>query len=215
MDNVIHFKDWNNSYIPNILKEIWLDQVYTPYLPNIKNNVVLDLGANIGLWSMFAAKHAAQVYSFEPAKETHQIALKNITDNKLQNVALYRKAVAEKDGKMKFYHNTNTTMNSLSDRLSDKPELTEDVETIRIDTFVKQEEIEHIGFAKIDIEGTEDVFFMSEAFQNIVPLLDSFVYEYHNWCNSPAHNINMALQDYGYEVKQIPSEATIFGAVKV
>lgn len=215
MDNVLHFNDWKNSYIPNILKEIYLDQVYAPYLQSIKGNVVLDLGANIGLWSLYAAPLAAQVYAFEPAKETWRIAQKNLKDNGIKNVKLYQKAVADTDGRMSFYHNENTTMNSLNERVNNKPSLKEQVETIRLDTLVKDEGIERIGFAKIDVEGTEDILFMSEGFQKIVPILDSFVYEYHSWCNAPAQNINQALQDYGYKIRQIPSEATIFGAVKV
>ncbi len=214
MDNVIHFNDWNNSYIPNILKEIYLDKVYEPYRKYIEGQVVLDMGCNIGLWSLYASKLASRVYSFEPAKATFDIATRNLTDNKAFTVALYQQAIAEKNGITTFYHNENTTMNSLNPAVGNKPELQEEVETVRIDTFLKDNKLDHIGFAKIDIEGTEDKFFVSESFQNIVPKLDAFVYEYHAWCQSNPQMINGALSDYGYKVVQIPSEALIFGAVK-
>ncbi len=203
MDNVLHFNDWNNSYIPNILKEIYLDKVYEPYRKHIEGQVVLDMGCNIGLWSLYASKLAKMVYSFEPALHTASIATRNLIDNNVPNVLLHQQAIAEENGTMDFYHNENTTMNSLNPAVSNKPDLMETVKTVRIDTF-----------SKIDIEGTEDKFFVSESFQNIVPKLDAFVYEYHSWCNSNPQMINGALADYGYEVKQIPSEALIFGAVK-
>lgn len=60
---VIHFKDWENSYIPNILNEIYLQKIYYPFLVHKKDAVFLDLGSHIGLWSMYASsqKWAGQV----------------------------------------------------------------------------------------------------------------------------------------------------------
>lgn len=210
---VIHFKDWDNSYIPNILKEIYLDKVYQPYLQYMQDKIVFDLGCNIGLFSLFAAEYAKQVYAFEPATEAYNLATANLNENEAKNVQLFKMAVSAEDGKATFHINTNTTMNSLNPAVNDHKQ-TEEVETVRLDTFVKESKIDHIGFMKVDVEGTEDKLFVSESFQNIVPMLDSFVYEYHNWCQSPAHLINEALNDYGYDIKQIPSEATIFGAIK-
>lgn len=179
----------------------------------MKDKVVLDMGLNIGLFSLYAAKYAKKVYGFEPSTVTHNLAKQNLFDNHVTNVELFQKAIAPETGTAKFYINTNTTMNSLNPLVNDHG-ATEEVSTVRIDEFVKENKIDHIGFAKIDIEGTEDKFFVSESFENIVPILDAFVYEYHSWCQSPAHIINQALQDYGYIIKQIPSEATIYGVVK-
>ena len=211
---VIHFKDWPNAYIPNILDEIYLKKVYEPFIKYMQDKVVLDMGCNISLFSLFAARFAKQVYAFEPAQETYTLATQNLNENGATNVTLIKKAVSTEDGKETFYINTNTTMNSLNPAVNDK-QIKEEVETVRLDTFIKENNIDHIGFAKIDIEGTEDKFFVSDSFKNIVPILDSFVYEYHSWCQSPPHLINQALTDLGYEIKQIPSEATIFGAIKV
>ena len=41
----LYFKDF--TYIPNILKEIYMDKVYEPFMrPNM---TIVDIGANIGL----------------------------------------------------------------------------------------------------------------------------------------------------------------------
>ena len=213
--HVIHFKGWENSYIPNILQEIYLQKIYDPYLSGKTDAVLLDLGSNISLWSMYASPFAKQIYAFEPSKESYDIGLKNITDNGIKNVKVIKKAIAEKDGKTTFYHSVNTTMNSLNPAINTLPKLAEEVETIRLDTFVKEEKIEHIDFAKIDIEGMEDKLFTSESFKNIVPILDSFIYEWHSWSNSNPNIINFGLKELGYLVKQIPSDATIFSAVKI
>lgn len=211
--NVIHFKDWNNSYIPNILKELYMDKVYSPYHQYMQDKVVLDLGCNLSLFSLYASQFAKHIYAFEPSTESYNLARRNLDENGAKDVTLVKKAISQENGKATFFINTNTTMNSLNPLVNDHQQ-TEEVETVRIDDFVKENKIERIGFAKIDIEGTEDKFFVSESFENIVPILDSFVYEYHSWCVSPPHLINQALNDLGYDVKQIPSEATIYGAIK-
>lgn len=215
MDHVLHYKDWKNSYIPNILKEVYLDAIYTQYVSYMKNQVVIDAGMNIGLWSLFAAKYAAQVYGFEPAKETYQLAVKNITDNGIKNVYPQQKAVSEKEGTLTFYHNVNSTMNSLNEAVNNKPEAKETVKAIRLDHFLESEGIEHVGFMKFDCEGTEHLFFNSESFRNLAPKLDAFVYEYHSWCGVPPQNINEAISDAGFStIKQLPTDALVFGCSK-
>ena len=174
----------------------------------------MDWGLNIGLFSMYASPFAKQIYAFEPAKETFEIAQRNITDNKLTNVKLFNKAITKDNGKITFYHNENSTMNSTMEVVNNKPELKEIVETIRPDTFVEQEGITHIDFAKIDVEGSECELIASEAFQNIVPILDAFVVEYHSWSGVNPQQLVNNIRDYGYSVVQIPSEAIIFGATK-
>jgi len=214
MNGVIHYKDWQASYIPQILEEIWIRQVYAPYLHNRKDLTILDLGLNIGLFSMYATQFAKQIYAFEPAKETIDLARKNIDENEIKNVKLFQEAISIEDGEMPFYHSTNTTANSLSEALNQKPELKEMVKTTRLDTFVKKEGITKIDFAKIDIEGEEGKVIGSKSFENIVPILDAFVMEWHSWAGMNVQQIVTTIRDYGYNVEVIPAEATILGCVK-
>jgi len=210
----IHFKNWDNSYIPNILHEIYLQQIYKQFLSGQTELTLFDLGLNIGLWSMYASRYAKNIYAFEPAKETFDIAVKNLTENKFTNVHAFQQAVSTKDSKTTFYHSTNSTMNSLNSLVNNTGEK-EEVETIRLDTFVKREKIDHIDFAKIDVEGHESKLFASEGFKNIASLLDSFVYEWHSWTESSPSVINFGLKELGFMVFPIPSDATLFGARKV
>lgn len=210
----INFKNWDSSYIPHILRELYLDNIYKPYLEGKKDLTIFDLGANIGLFSLYASQFAKEVFAFEPAKETFDLAQKNLKDNNVTNVRLYQKAIHTKDEKIKFYHNTNTTMNSTMEVVEDKSQAVEEVEGVRWDTFVKENDIKKIDFAKIDVEGSEAMLLASESFENIVPILEAGVLEYHSWCQVNPQQIVTTLRDYGYEVVQIPSEATILGFVK-
>ncbi len=190
-----------------------MDRVYRPYIEQLQNGVFLDLGCNIGLWSIYASKYASKVYAFEPARETWELAIKNLESEKIKNVSLFQEAVGHENGEASFYRNTNSTMNSMNELVKNTDVVTK-VPTVTLDRVVEREKIEHIDFAKIDVEGTEDKLFASEGFTKIVPILDAFVYEYHSWCAAPYELINRRLEDLGYSLVRIPSEAVIFGARK-
>lgn len=211
---VLHFKDWGASFIPHILQELYIHQIYSKFLGGRENLTILDLGLNIGLFSMYASPMAKQIYGFEPAKETFELATKNIQDNKITNVKLFNKAIALENGKLTLFHTTNTTANSLMPELNALPELAEEVETIRLDTFVKEEKIKHIDFIKMDIEGTEDEVLGSESFQNIAPIVDAMVVELHPWTKQHPQQVVTTLRDRGFKVDVIPSDALILGCVK-
>lgn len=216
-DGVIHFKNWDSSYIPQILEEMYIKHIYAPYLYGKTNLTIFDLGLNIGLFSMFASRFAKQIYAFEPAKESFEIAKKNIEENGLTNVKFYQKAIAKENGILDFWHADNTTMNSTLEVVTSKNtngKTKESVEAIRLDDFVKQEGITRIDFMKMDIEGTECEVIGSKSFENIVPILDALVVEYHEWSGVNVQQLVTTLRDYGYEVNLIPAQAVILGAKK-
>jgi FkbM family methyltransferase len=79
-------------------------------------DMVLDIGANIGIFSVYAAKAntTARIYSFEPSGEAFARLNQNIRANKLENVTTYNVAVADKTGFLTFYepegHLTNGSL---------------------------------------------------------------------------------------------------------
>jgi len=50
-----------------------------------KNDVVIDIGANIGLYSLISAKRVRKVYAFEPVKQAADIFAENKKLNKFNN----------------------------------------------------------------------------------------------------------------------------------
>lgn len=218
-NGALHYKDWDNSFIPQILDEMYLKHIYAPYLYGKKDLTILDLGCNIGLFSMFASQFAKQIYAFEPTKESFDLAAKNLTENKIINVKLFQKAIAKDDGKTILWHADNTTMNSTMEIVTSKNadmehRTKEEVDTIRLDTFVKEEGITRIDFMKMDIEGSECEVIGSKSFENIVPILDSGLVEYHEWSNVNVQQLVTTLRDYGYTVDLIPAQAVILGFKK-
>ena len=66
------------------IKENFVDEQFK--LLNVKNRVVVDIGANVGDTAIyFALKDAKQVYAFEPYPYSYNLAKKNIGLNKLND----------------------------------------------------------------------------------------------------------------------------------
>jgi FkbM family methyltransferase len=70
------------------LQEIFVDKLYSQGGVSIlPGDIVVDVGANIGVFTLFAAKQGAQVYAFEPIPPTFEVLQHNIRLHRLDSVA--------------------------------------------------------------------------------------------------------------------------------
>ena len=113
-----------------------------------KNDIVIDVGANIGYYTLLMAKNNASVFSYEPEPQNFDLLKKNvILNNFSSNVKLYNKAVSNFNGYSKLV---------LSDHSTGQHKLEKNrFGTKSIDVEVTKLELDKIDFAKIDVEGTE------------------------------------------------------------
>ena len=211
----IFYNNFDTSYIPEILTEIHRQRIYAPYLEGKKDLTILDIGANIGLFSLYASQFAKKVYAIEPATEhidvmNHMVKFNKLTDK----ITTFRMAIANKDGEMTLHHNNNVTMFSLNEAVADKSLPSETVPVMTLETFLNTHKIEHVDFMKLDIEGAEMDVIGGSTFENASKRIDSLVVEWHQWSGRNASQLITALSDYGYDVVHIPSDATLFGAKK-
>ncbi len=117
---------------------------------------VLDIGANIGYYSLVASPLAGKIYSFEPSAGIRELLTKNIAFNKCNNVSIQPFAVSNTIGQAKFYKSMpeNSGMSGLSEpeNFSGK---TETVSVITLDEWATQNDIPKISIIKADLEGAE------------------------------------------------------------
>jgi FkbM family methyltransferase len=69
-----------------------------------KDDVVLDIGANLGYYVVQEARVCKHVYAIEPMIINYNILLKNIELNKYVNVDTFNCAIGETDSKQNIYH---------------------------------------------------------------------------------------------------------------
>ncbi len=213
-DGVIYFNNWDASHIPEILHEIYLQRIYYPYFSGKKDLTIIDGGANIGLWSLYAQKYAKVIHAIEPTGATYSILERNIKQNKAKAVQCHKMALSGEDGQTDFYISSNSTMNSLIQAVNDTKEK-ETVKTITLETFLKDNKIDIVDFFKCDIEGAEAKLFTSEGFRNVVHRINCMVYEWHTWSDSNPNLLNYGLKELGFtEIHQLPCQATVFACVR-
>ena len=121
-----------------------------------KNDIVIDIGANIGVFSIYSSLKApkGKVYAYEPFKVHYKRLLDNIKLNNLENVFAFNLAVCEKKGKRDFFiHENCSGMHSLIFKEDSKEKVTVDCTTL--EEIFKKEKIKKCDFLKIDCEGAE------------------------------------------------------------
>lgn len=216
MNGSITFHTWESAHVPEILQEIYIHKIYNRFMLGKKDGIFFDIGFNIGLWSFYASRYAKQIYAFEPVPELAEIGTLNMKNNGITNVEVIQKAVSNEDGKTTFYLSSNETMSSLNKAINDTGKsLT--VDCVSLSTFVKEKNINHIDFIKLDVEGSEDKILASDGFKDIVPKVDTVVFEWHSWTNASPMVIADGLKHLGFTVKKIAmpvGSASVFVAEK-
>lgn len=125
-----------------------------------KSQTIFDIGANTGVYSLIAkaVNPNAKVYAFEPVARVFKKLEENIALNAFDIIPIER-AVSDADGTAVIYdtpseHTYSVTVN----KNFLPPEIAAqevEIKTQKLDTFVKQNNIEGIDLIKIDVESHE------------------------------------------------------------
>lgn len=217
MDNIqglFFIPPLEDNYFGHILEEVYKTHLFDSVLPKKKEgSVVIDIGANVGLTSYYFSSRFEKVYAIEPAQEHADVMRYMLKYNKIENVELFQFALSMYNKPQeKLFHYNNKTMNSLYGNLQG-PGLqmlgTEDIELKRLDTFMKEQKIEHVDLLKVDCEGVEFEILCGDSFGNIADKVDTVVCEIHQYAQRNPNQIIDALKIRGFKVEVIPHDATL------
>lgn len=119
------------------------------------NMTFVDIGANIGYFSLLAAKitgTSGKVFSFEPSQFNCRLLYKNATLNNFDNIEIFPVAVADKKQLVFYNENMGNGMISFGDtaQLNNATTL---LRTVTLDNILA--EVNKIDAIKLDIEGAE------------------------------------------------------------
>jgi len=129
-----------------------------------KSDVVLDVGAHIGFFSVLAAivSPRSSVYAFEPLPRVYERLERNVGLNRLTNVHCFCAAVGEQDGTQEFYFpNEHAPVSSslrsdmLLATLGEEIVRHVNVQVTTLDSVVETNKLEKVDLIKLDTERTE------------------------------------------------------------
>jgi FkbM family methyltransferase len=136
-----------------------LSQFLVDYLKFEPGDIVIDIGANVGWYSLLLARLApddSQIFAFEPDPLNFELLEHNIRLNKATRITAVQKALAAEDGVQRLYqHDSNNLGRHSLLHLQDGQAV--DVQTTSLDKFWNENALgaRVPRFIKIDIEGYE------------------------------------------------------------
>jgi FkbM family methyltransferase len=125
----------------------------------------LDVGANVGLFSIPAAKKVqhGRVLAFEPSAWTIELLAKNASLNHVNNLVIVHSAVGDYTGEATLQVNISGKdgLNTIGKPVHEDSEIagTEKVPITRLDDFLRKRSISHVDAMKVDVEGAELLVF--------------------------------------------------------
>jgi len=116
----------------------------------------IDIGANMGSWTLTLAPHFKNTHAFECNKDTFYYLCANICLRGLSSkVDVHQMGLGSKTGSQTFYHRGmdggGDGFELLGDTIDIKPEDRETISICKLDDF----NLTNVGFIKIDVEGFE------------------------------------------------------------
>jgi FkbM family methyltransferase len=132
-----------------------------------QDSVVLDVGANIGIYTMWLSQFVrdrGQVIAFEPDPQSYARCAENIRRNNLEAVRLECAALSNCCGKMRFSIGGDTENRLIPEDVIAGSSVS--VEATTLDEYCRQHDLACIDFLKIDVEGSE--FMVLQGAANIL-----------------------------------------------
>lgn len=135
-----------------------VDHWFGECLRELAPNVVFDIGANYGYYTLRAATTGARVYAFEPAPATFAVLRRTIARNGLRKVTPLDLGISDREGDAKLTEYSSSGNNSIVARAADKVAHlnvlgTRTVKTTTLDGFLRLAPAPNL--IKIDAEGAE------------------------------------------------------------
>jgi len=203
-----------NLYADSLLSKLIFEGFETDEIDFLNSYLVngdsfLDIGANVGLFSLYAAKRVGKeglVISFEPSRKTYERLVENCELNKLENIKTAKLGLADKEDQLELnissdgHEAWNTFVKSDDSKFSS----TEMVTVKPLDGFLRENAVDtdKISLIKLDVEGFEiNVLKGATALlskKNAPTFMVEFTDDNANAAGHCCHEIYTILVDHGY-----------------
>lgn len=155
-------------------------------------DTVVDLGSNIGTFTLWVYEKAKRIYAIEPNPDAMQLLRLTIAGNHLEKVIPLEIAITGSNGKRRLANGEGPDYGSglIDDTVGIE------VECMQMDTFMAAHQIDYVDLLKVDIEGGERELIASPGFANASSKIGTIIGEYHN--GEVESYIGRALEGLGY-----------------
>ena len=133
-----------------------------------KKDTLIDIGANVGVYSLFAGKNNIKTFSIEPFQKNYKSLKQNIRLNNLKNVKALNFAISNFKGKAFFNDGGDTRHGSSGGFISKKKILKKDksINVTTVDNLMKTLKIKNNFHIKIEID--KDLIKLLKGFKKTI-----------------------------------------------
>ncbi len=185
-----------------IFQEVWRRKQYTHLVYTASPRVVVDIGANIGFFALYAAARwrTARILAFEPAPENFKLLEQNLSTSRASNAECKQVAIADKRAETTFYLKQESGWHSLFGEPGATPIV---VHTLSLEDVMQEYALERIDFLKVDCEGAEYSIFQGRE-QLLRERVGFVAMEYHEVDGHRVQELNDLFSHAGFVVHQEP-----------
>jgi FkbM family methyltransferase len=136
--------------------DVFVNKHYEDYAQDEARAVILDIGANIGLFSIKEAQcnSQARIFAFEPNSCAFSRLVRNLALNGIENVLAINCAVYSKSGRLALKAGAATVLGKVEEPPKGGTGGST-VPAVTVDEFCAESRIEAVTCMKIDVEGAE------------------------------------------------------------
>ena len=185
------------------VKETFIDRFYTKYGCELgKNWTVVDIGAAIGEFSLYAAAKdpGARIIAYEPFPESVEIFKQNLAMNGIKNVSIIPKAVWMTTTSLELDISLQEPLQITSGATGKPSAKSIRVEAVSLADVLRSNKLSSVDLVKLDCEGAEfDILLGSRP--ETIKAFKRIVMEYHDGADGRHHaQLESHLQSLGYRV---------------
>jgi FkbM family methyltransferase len=211
----IHYSKGSKNHSLLILKEIFLNQIYTftnSVDQKLKNSaedvVIIDIGANIGITvAYFKNKYpSVKLIAIEASPINYQQLVRNIEVNNFQNISTFNYFISNENKLIQFYHDSSKPGGSFGEDYRNKG--LDNLEKFDVKTKKLNDVIS--GFKniviKIDVEGAEYEILKHLATSKDISEVLEITVEVSTYNLTDYNNLNIVLINFyqlGFEARFI------------
>lgn len=189
------------SNAAGVFLEIFQDKVYEQVFQPRIEDIVVDIGAYVGMFTVkasMAVGKKGRVIAIEPSPENYAALIGNC--RRLGNVTLIQKAIMDKNGTANLYYSKSAAANSLVIKWKDYVK----VETITLDDLLRSLKVDDVDFIKVDAEGAE-LQVLKGAKETLAKGVRLAIAAYHTTENgeSEIKQVSRFLDESGYKVIRV------------
>lgn len=159
----------------------WMERLDQPVPDRYElrpDDTILDIGAHIGGFTLLAASLVPQgrVLAVEACRENHDLLVRNVELNGLENVETAHLALSDQRGEIRLHHSASGNWgHTITQALESGSEA---VPAETLGGYLSAREVDRCGFAKLNCEGAEFPILMSASGETLRAIRQMLVF-YH------------------------------------